>query len=110
MQKHEVAEMLGLSDDAPVLGPIEDHLHDLATERELPVLAIGACLLRIEEVGPPLRAVLARAAAGETLSADEDRLFFRGLHILGGGTRRRASRCCACSAASPTTSRRCSAT
>ncbi|MGB8400891.1 MAG: DUF1186 domain-containing protein, partial [Bradyrhizobium sp.] len=49
-----------------------------------PVLALGLCTIRIEESAPALRALLERAADGETLSDDEELLLFRGLYILGG--------------------------
>jgi len=65
-------------------GPIEDHLHAVATEVDLPDAAIAVCTLRAEEAGPALRAVLDSAAAGRALSEDEARLLFRGLFILGG--------------------------
>lgn len=66
------------------LGRIEDHLWALATFPHLDTVALGMCLLRIDESGPPLRDLLGRAAAGELLSGDDARLLFRGLHILGG--------------------------
>jgi hypothetical protein len=66
------------------LGPIEPYLEEVATEDRLPVVALGMCLLRIEEAAPALREVLARAAAGASLSEDERRLLFRGVFILGG--------------------------
>jgi hypothetical protein len=80
MKKQEVEAIFGHDD----LGPIEDHLEALAIEDRLPVLALGMCLLRMEEAGPALRAVLERAATGEELSKEERRLLFRGMHILGG--------------------------
>jgi uncharacterized protein len=84
MKKQELEAILGNGVDELDLGPIEEHLHALATEPKLPVLALGLCTIRIEESAPALRALLARAADGETLSEDEQRLLFRGLYILGG--------------------------
>ncbi|MGO9547129.1 MAG: DUF1186 domain-containing protein [Rhodomicrobium sp.] len=66
-------------------GPIEDYLHLLATERELPRVAIALCTVRIGEAGPKLRATLEKAANGEVLSDAEMMLVFRGLYILGAG-------------------------
>lgn len=63
---------------------IDDHLHALATEARLSTVAAGHCLIRIEESGPVLRELLARAADGAVLSDSEARLLFRGLYILGG--------------------------
>ncbi|MCC8965428.1 DUF1186 domain-containing protein [Bradyrhizobium sp. Pear76] len=81
MKKEEVEAILEQGD----LGPIEDYLDAIATQPRLPTLAVGMCLLRMEEAAPPLRALVARAANGETLSDDEVVLLFRGLYILGGG-------------------------
>jgi hypothetical protein len=80
MRKEEAEAKLQCGD----LGPIEDHLEAIATERRLPAYAIGMCLLRMEEAAPVLRALLARAADGEALSQDECTLLFRGVYILGG--------------------------
>src|SRR5215469_5451647 len=80
MKKEEAEATLRCGD----LGPIEDHLEAVATERRLPGYAIGMCLIRMEEAGPALRAILARAADGEPLSDDESTLLFRGIYILGG--------------------------
>src|SRR5690242_6563163 len=80
MKKQEVEAILDQGD----LGPIEGYLEALATEDRLPVVALGMCLLRMEEAGPALRAILERAAAGEELSKEEGRLLFRGMYILGG--------------------------
>jgi Protein of unknown function (DUF1186)/SEC-C motif len=90
MRKQELEAILGDGPNLPDLGPIEDHLHALATERRLPDYALGMCTIRIEESAPALRAVLARAAEGETLSDDEATLLFRGLHVLGGARDRAA--------------------
>jgi hypothetical protein len=81
MKKEEAEALLDRGD----LGPIEDYLEAIATERALPGNAIGMCALRLEEAAPALRAVLARAADGEALSDDESTLLFRGIYILGGG-------------------------
>ncbi|MGB8400900.1 hypothetical protein, partial [Bradyrhizobium sp.] len=78
MKKEELEAILGDGNDELDLGPIEQHLHALATERKLPVLALGLCTIRIEESAPALRALLERAADGETLSDDEELLLFRG--------------------------------
>jgi hypothetical protein len=90
MKKGELESLLGSGEDVPDLGPIEDHLHVVATERQLPDFAIGVCTARIEESGPALRAILTRAADGEALSDDEATLVFRGLYILGGARDRHA--------------------
>lgn len=80
MKKEDVEAILERGD----LGPIEGYLDAVATEKRLPVLAIGMCLLRMEEAARPLRALVARAANSEVLSDDEVTLLFRGLYILGG--------------------------
>jgi uncharacterized protein len=90
MKKEELEAILGSGENTPDLGPIEDYLHAIATERKLPDLAVGMCTARIEEAAPKLRAVLLRAADGEVLSDDESLLLFRGLHILGGARDREA--------------------
>lgn len=90
MKKQELEVILGDGENTPDLGPIEDYLHTVATERKLPDFAVGMCTLRIEEAAPKLRAVLLRAADGEVLSDDEGLLLFRGLHILGGARDREA--------------------
>jgi uncharacterized protein len=90
MKKEQLEAILGDGENTPDLGPIEDHLHAVATERKLPNFAVGMCTLRIEEAAPKLRAVLLRAADGEALSDDESLLLFRGLHILGGARNREA--------------------
>jgi hypothetical protein len=79
MEKAELESLLGVDD----LGPIENHLHAVATERKLPGFAIGQCAARFEEAGPALRDVLTRAADGEALSADDKNLLFRGVYLLG---------------------------
>jgi len=90
MKKEELEAILGDGENTPELGPIEEYLHAVATERKLPDFAVGMCTLRIEEAAPKLRAVLLRAADGEVLSDDESLLLFRGLHILGGARDRQA--------------------
>ena len=80
MKKQALEALFGRGE----MAPIEDYLEAVATERSLPDLAIGMCLLRMEEAGPVLRGVLARAADGEELSDDECTLLFRGVYILGG--------------------------
>jgi hypothetical protein len=84
MNKTEVAEILGLSEDSPALGPIQDILAEVATAESLPDLAIGICLLRMEEAAPVLRELLARAADGEDLPEDAAQLLFYGVYMLGG--------------------------
>jgi uncharacterized protein len=90
MKKEELEAILGSGENTPDLGPIEEYLHAVATERKLPDFAVGMCTLRIEEAAPKLRAVLLRAADDEVLSDDESLLLFRGLHILGGARDRQA--------------------
>jgi hypothetical protein len=59
MKKEELEALLGDGENTPDLGPIEEHLHAVATESELPDFAVGMCVARIEEI----RAELARRAA-----------------------------------------------
>lgn len=82
MKKEELEAILEQGADRRDLGPIEDHLHALATERGFPAFALAMCTIRIEESAPALRAVLARAADGDVLTDDEAMLAFRGLYIL----------------------------
>ena len=84
MKKEELEAILSNGINELDLGPIEESLHAVATERKLPVLALGRCTIRIEESSPALLALLERAADGETLAEDEEMLLFRGLYILGG--------------------------
>lgn len=84
MKKAELESLLSNGGIVPDLGPIEDHLSALATERHLPDRAIALCVARIEESRPALHAILAKAADGEAQSEEEKMLAFRGLHILGG--------------------------
>ena len=60
MKKEELEAILGDGDNTPDLGPIEEHLHAVATEPKLPDFAVGMCAARIEEAAPKLRAVLLR--------------------------------------------------
>lgn len=90
MKKEELEAILGDGETTPDLGPIEDYLHAVATEPNLPDFAVGICTARIEESAPKLRAVLLRAADGKELSDDESLLLFRGIHILGGARDREA--------------------
>jgi hypothetical protein len=83
VKKQELESLLSRGGDVPDLGKIEDHLHAVASEVQLPSLAIAICAARIEEAAPGLRAVLVRAADGETLSNSDRILVFRGLYILG---------------------------
>ncbi len=83
MKKEELEAILEQGGDRRDLGPIEEHLHALATERDLPAFALVMCTIRIEESAPALRAAVARAADGHILTEDEATLAFRGLHVLG---------------------------
>jgi hypothetical protein len=85
MRKEELDAILGGDS-----GPIERHLEALAHDPALPAIAIGVCTARIEEAEPALLAALEKASRGETLSEPDWRLFFRGLHVLGGSRRPRA--------------------
>jgi len=96
MKKEEAEELLGRGRDDFDLGPIEDYLHDIATEREVPDVSIVLCTIRIEESAPPLRAVLERAANGEPLSDHEEMLL---IFLAAPATARHADPCCACFAA-----------
>jgi hypothetical protein len=63
---------------------IDEYLDELAASESLPNLAIAMCTIRIDESGPALQAIVARAVLGEELSERDSRLAFRALHILGG--------------------------
>lgn len=78
--RKEILEELG-GDIAEA--PIEIHLQGLAAT-PLDVVPLGACLLRIDEAGPILCEVVERASRSEHLTAQEEVLVFRGLHVLGG--------------------------
>jgi len=84
MKKEELEDLLGTEQDELDLGPIEEHLQALASETRLPLVSLRLCAIRIEESAPALRAVLQRAADGESLTDDEEMLLFRGLYVLGG--------------------------
>ena len=70
-------------ENTPGLGPIEDYLHAVATERKLPSLAVGICTLRIEDAAPKLRACWTGQRTARSLSDDEGLLLFRRIHIPG---------------------------
>ncbi|TPJ73809.1 DUF1186 domain-containing protein [Mesorhizobium sp. B2-7-1] len=84
MKKEDLEKLLSNDSGDFELYPIDRYLHAVATERQVPDLAIAVCTMRIEESAPHLRAVLERAADGEPLSDDEEMLLFRGVYILGG--------------------------
>jgi len=84
MKKEELEHLLGTEQGELDLEPIEEHLHALASETKLPLVSLELCTIRIEESAPALRAVLGRAADGESLTDDEEMLLFRGLYVLGG--------------------------
>ena len=54
----------------------------LATERVLPQAAVARCTTFYPSSGPLLRAALERAANGELVDEDDERLFFRALFII----------------------------
>ncbi|TRC92808.1 DUF1186 domain-containing protein [Mesorhizobium sp. WSM4303] len=84
MKKEDLEKLLSNDSGDFELYPIDRYLHAVATERQVPDLAIAVCTIRIEEAAPALRAVLERAANGQPLSDDEEMLLFRGVYILGG--------------------------
>lgn len=84
MTNHEVVSLESLKSEMKEDSAIGDHLHALATEASTPALALGHCLIRIEESGPVLRELIDRAADGAVLSDAEALLLIRGLYILGG--------------------------
>ncbi|MER9473793.1 DUF1186 domain-containing protein [Mesorhizobium sp. M0520] len=84
MKKEALDSVLGRGKPGFDLGPIEDQLHAVANEQQLPDVAIIHCIARIEESAPALRAVVTRAAEGEALSRDDQMLLLRGIYILGG--------------------------
>ncbi len=64
--------------------PIEPYVEELATSLELPNFAITLCAIRYQDSGPLLRAALERAASGGLTDEEDERLFLRGLFIVGG--------------------------
>jgi hypothetical protein len=64
--------------------PIAAYVQELATSEDVPVVAIGACLVRFQEAGPLLRQVLARATDDGIENESQAAQLFRTLHILGG--------------------------
>ena len=84
MTKEELKALFEYDGDSPALAPIEIHIDALAKEDEPPGLAIGVCILRIDECAPAFIAMLEKARAGEFVDDEDWRLFFRGLYILGG--------------------------
>jgi Protein of unknown function (DUF1186)/SEC-C motif len=81
-----------LAEFAALGGPIELQLSALATERRVPVLALGACLMRPDEAAPAILDLMGRASLGGKLDDDEATLLFRGLHILAGARHEAAFR------------------
>lgn len=90
MRKEEFEAILSDGTGEVDVGPIEDQLFLLATERRLPDLAVAQCAIRIEESAPALLDVLERAARAEPLTEEDETLLFRGLYILGGGQQTQA--------------------
>lgn len=64
--------------------PIAPYIEELASSAELPNFAIGLCTIRYRDSGPFLRAALERAANGTLTDRKDERLFFRGMFIIGG--------------------------
>lgn len=64
--------------------PIEPYIEELASSSELPRFAVGLCTIRYQDSGPFLRAALERAASGTLTDREDERLFFRGMFIIGG--------------------------
>lgn len=64
--------------------PIEPYIDELKSSRELPNFAVALCAVRYQDSGPFLRAALERAANGTLTDKEDERLFFRGLFIVGG--------------------------
>jgi len=81
-----------LAEFAALGGPIELQLSALATERRVPILALGASLMRSDEAAPPIIELMRRAAIGGRLDDDEATLLFRGLHVLAGARHEAAFR------------------
>jgi hypothetical protein len=82
MEKEKLAK-LGSDEEPADTAPIEEHLHAIASDEDLPDFAIDMCVARIKESGPMLRAILAKAADAEALTESEEMLVFRGIYILG---------------------------
>ena len=70
--------------DVPLIAPIEPYIAELAMSPHLPMFAVALCTLRYPASGPLLRAALERAADGKLVDGDDELLFFRALHIVGG--------------------------
>lgn len=66
------------------MSEIDGLIDVVGTARELPVLALGGCLIHFDKTAPPLRAVLERAADGQR-NEGEETLLFRAIHVLGAG-------------------------
>lgn len=81
-----------LAELAAIGGPIELQLKALGAERRVPVLALGACLMRPDEAAPAILDLIARAATGGRLDHNEETLLFRGLHILAAARHEKAFR------------------
>jgi len=64
--------------------PIEPYIEELASSSELPSFAVTLCTIRYQDSGPFLRAALERAANGTLTDRNDERLFFRGMFIIGG--------------------------
>jgi len=77
-------EIDDLPPDSPLIAPIEPYIAELATSPDLPMLAVALCTLRYPASGPLLRAAVERAAEGRLVDSDDELLFFRALHIVGG--------------------------
>ncbi|MCX7361125.1 MAG: DUF1186 domain-containing protein [Alphaproteobacteria bacterium] len=70
-------------DDLPAID-IGIDIDQLRTERILPKASVVRCTAYYPLSGPFLRAALERAADGELIDHDDERLFFRALFIIGG--------------------------
>ncbi|MGX9425004.1 DUF1186 domain-containing protein [Bradyrhizobium sp. LeoA1S1] len=90
MRKEELEAILSDGSREVDIGPIEDQLFLLATERRLPDLAVAQCAVRIEESAPALLDVLERAARAEPLTEKDETLLVRGIYLLGGGQQTQA--------------------
>lgn len=74
----------GIPSNSPLIAPIEPYIAELAMSPHLPMFAVALCTLRYPASGPLLRAALERAADGKLVDGDDELLFFRALHIVGG--------------------------